>query len=123
MAAGPLAKRGAERVNCQVGGVRRGLRQAAHGAHDISALELERLIHTHAARQFGKRGTAGNGGHAAFGAKANLGDAAGIKLQCQFQNIAAGGVFHARGSIGAGNVARIARVLKMIENFCGIHTA
>ena len=115
-----LQERG-ERVYGQVAGVGGGWRQASDFLNQLLPAQLAGFVYIFAFRQLRDRRAAGHCGNAALGAKANVGDAFAFQFQGEFQNVSAGGVFQARGAVGGFDLAGVSGVLKMVEEFGGIH--
>ena len=61
--------------------------------------------------------------HTSFSAEGNVGNASPIQFQRKFQDVSANGILQARARIGSFNLARVSRILKMIQKFSGIHRA
>lgn len=118
----PPQKRG-EGVHREVAGVDGGLRQATDFANQLFAAHQPGVIYTFAFDQLRDGRPTGHCWHAPFGAKANLGDTPPIQFQREFQDVSASGVLQARTRVGSFNLARVSRVLKMIQEFGGIHRA
>ncbi len=124
-------KRG-ERVHRKVTGVVGGWGQASDFADQLFPAQFAGFGYSLVFHQLGDCRTAGHGWDAALGAEANIDDAHGVRVdlfrlffqfQGEFQNVSADGVFQARGAIGSFKFSRVSRILKMIEQFRGIHRA
>ncbi len=71
--------------------------------------------------QFGHRGSTSHRRHTAFGAKTDIGDAPGIHLDCQLQDVATCGILDPHLGICVRQLARIAGVLEVVEKLRRIH--
>src|SRR5271169_702721 len=108
-----------------------GLRQASNFLNQLFAFQLPRCVQIFAFDQLRNRRPASYSRNAAFGAKANVGDALYFQLRlfqslvfqsdAEFQDISARWVFQLRAGVGSFNFTRVARVLEMVEEFGGIH--
>jgi len=110
-------------VHRQVACVDGGLRKAADSANQLFAADLPGVVYISAFDQLRDGRPTGHRWHASFGAKANVGDTLPIQFQREFQDVSASGVLQTRESVGSFNLARVSRVLKMIQEFGGIHRA
>jgi hypothetical protein len=99
------------------------LRQATDFSNQLFPAQLPRFFYGLSCDQLRDRRAAGHRWNAALGAKAYFSDALPSQFQSEFQNVSASGVFQARGAVGSFNLARVSRVLKMVEEFGGIHRA
>src|SRR5216684_46304 len=98
-----------------------GLREAADGGNYVFAAQFACVIDCLSRNQFSQRRTASHGRDASLGLEAYFGNAPGAELQCQSQHVSAGGVFNFDRRIRIGNIAGVARVLKVIKRWSGIH--
>jgi len=83
--------------------------------------DLSRLFYAFSPCQFCERRPTCHGRNATFGAKAYVPNSVSIQFQTEFQNIAAYGIFHPHLGVRVFYFARVARILKMIKQFGGIH--
>jgi hypothetical protein len=113
-----------QRVDGEVAGMVGGWRQASDFADQFFPAQIAGFGYSSSLHQLGDGRTAGHGWNATLGAEANVGDALDVQVRrfqwlfqfdAQLQNVSADGVFQARGLVGSFHLARIARVLKMIE--------
>src|SRR5262249_6733531 len=104
--------------------VERGAREAVQGLQEFFALELARLGEGASLDHLCQARSGSNRGDAAADAVAHLIYSAVRDLYCQVHDVAADGVFHARLGVRAGEVADVAGVLEVVEDFFGIeHSA
>ena len=104
------------------------LRQATDFSNQLFPAQLPRFFYGLSCDQLRDRRAAGHRWNAALGAKAYFNDALPFQFRlfqskAEFQNVSASGVFQARGAVGSFNLARVSRVLKMVQEFGGIHRA
>ena len=113
-------------------GVSGGLRQTSDFLNQLFPFQLPRFVHTLAFDQLGDGRAAGHRRNTAFGAKANVGDALPFQLrllqaffqpEAELQNVSACRVFQARDRVGILNFSGVAWVLKVVQQFGGIHRA
>jgi len=98
-----------------------GLRQASDCGNQIIAPQLANFRDRFSAYQLRQRRPAGHGRYASFGLESDLLDAAILYFQAQTNNVPANRVLDFSTRIGIRNVARMARILKVIEQLRGIH--
>jgi len=110
-------------IDRQLAGVAGRLGHAANFPQQLFPADLPRLFHSHGFHQLRNRRPAGHRWNAAFGTKANVGDALFFQFQREFQDVSAGGVFQLRGGVGSFNHTRVSWVLEMVEEFGRIHRA
>ncbi len=104
-------------------GVRRRFGKASYSFYQLFPADSSCLFDHLSLDDLRNRRTARHGGDASFRAETNVGDAVAFELDRKFQNVPAGGVFQLRGSVGRLDVSGVARILKMVEDFEGIHSA
>lgn len=104
-------------------GMRGGEGKTIDFLNQLFPAQPSRFVQTFALDQFCNGRAAGHGGYAAFGAKANVGDAVTLKLQGKFEDVSADRVFQSCGAIGSCNGSGVAWVLKVVEKFGRIHIA
>lgn len=85
--------------------------------------ELARVVHRFAFGQFGDRGPASHGRNAALGKKTDIGNSPAFQLERELQNVSASGILQLGRGVRLGDCAWVSRILKVIENFGGIHSA
>ena len=98
------------------------LRQPTNPQDQFFPADAPCLLNGSTIDQFGYRRAARHRRHASFGEKANVSDPVTLQLQRKFQNIPARGVFQLRRGIRLRDLARITRVLKVIEEFRRVHS-
>jgi len=103
--------------------VRGGLWQATDFAKQLFPAHLPRFFYILAFDQLGDGRPAGHRWHTSLGAKANVGDAIPIQFQREYQDVPANGILRPCERVRSFNLARVSRVLKMIQEFGGIHRA
>lgn len=96
-------------------------RQSAYSGNQFFAFQLTRLIGGRAAHQLRERRRACHRRHAAFGAKADFVNPPARYFKSEFENIATSGILNLNRSIRRIQNARIARMLKVIENLRRVH--
>jgi hypothetical protein len=109
-----------------------GLRQVPDFANQIFSADLPSLIQVLACNHFCNSRPTGHGWNTPLSAKSNFGDALAIRfhwlnfrvfqLNAQFQNVSTDGIFQSRACVGCFHRTGVTRILKMIEDFGGIHT-
>lgn len=109
------------------------LRQATNFLNQFFPAQLPRFFYALAFQQLGNRRAAGHGWNTALGAEADVGDALRFRFwlfqsevlqsKAELQNVSASGVFELRDGVGIFDLTGVSRVLKMIEEFGGIHRA
>lgn len=99
----------------------RGLRQAADSFQQIFSLDGSRLLHRSPFGQLGDRRTTSHGWNTPLRPETDVRNASALQSKCQFQDISADGILDPGPCVGVGNFPGIARILKMIEKFAGIH--
>jgi iron complex transport system substrate-binding protein len=115
-------------------GVGGGWRQASYFLNQHLPAHPAPFIYFLAFDQFGDRRSAGHGWNAAFGAKAYVSytvvfrfclvkSICFVQSKGELQNVSAGGIFQSSNGVGRFNLARVSRVLEMVENFGGVHLA
>lgn len=117
-----LVQRCPERIQSQLRGVRRSLRQAAHRGDERVAFEGSSFAQSLPIHQFSQSRCAGHRGHASLGLESDLRNAPRLDFQSQTKYISASRVLNLRHGVGVRNFAGVARILKMIEQLRGIHT-
>jgi len=95
--------------------------QAAHDYDDRIAFECRGLGGGQADEYLCQGGAAGDGGNTSPRPVAGFGNPSGGELQRELHDVAAGRIFHSDGSVGTCDLAYIARVLEMVEQFGGVH--
>jgi len=118
----PPQKRG-QCVHRQVTCVRGSLRQATDFANQVFSAHLPGLVYILAFDQLRDGRPASHRRHTSFGAKTNVGDALPIQFQGKLQDVSASGVLQASESVGSCNLARVSRVMKMVQEIGRIHRA
>ena len=98
-------------------GMRRSFRHTADFLDHLFPADSSCLFDCLTLNQFRKRRGTRHGGHASFSAKADLGDPIAVQLHGELQNIPASRILQLCRSISIFDIARIARILKMIEKF------
>lgn len=93
----------------------RGLGEAADALDEFVEPERTGFGDGPAGNQLSQKRRTGHGGHTAPGAEARRDDNTILNLQRQLKDVATGGVLEAGASIGVGEQAGVARILKMIE--------
>jgi len=110
-----------QRINSEVAGVGGSCGNASNFADQLFAAHPPRFFYGSAFGQLAKRRRASHGGNAPFSSEADLRNAAAFEFQREFQNVSARRVFELRAGIRVFDHARMARVLKMIEEFGRVH--
>src|SRR5208337_1574058 len=95
----------------------------SYRCRNIALTDRRRFWRRFAFRQLGHCRRTCHCGHAAFGAKTDVGDATCIDSYRQLEDVAARGILDAHVGISAGQLARVARVLEMEEKLRRIHGA
>jgi hypothetical protein len=116
-----LIERGHKDVECQLRGVSRGLRQAADGRDYILSLQLPGCMRRLSTNQFGQGRSTGHRRDAALGLESDINDLVALQLQAQADDVPAHRILDLRRRIGVGDLAGIARILKVIEQLRRIH--
>src|SRR5258708_7428199 len=98
-----------------------GLREAADGGNYVFAAQFASFVQGLSQDQFSQRRTASHGWDTSLGFEAYLGNTTGVEFQGQSQDVSAGGVFNFDRRIRIGKIAGVARVLKVIKRWSGIH--
>jgi hypothetical protein len=114
-------KRGRKSIQNQLSGMGRGLRQATNGRDYILAPQTLRLAQRFAHNQLRNCRATGDGCDASFSLELHRNNSPGGRLERKPQYIATSGVLDFRRGIGIGYFSYVARILKMIEQLCGIH--
>ena len=102
-------------------GMTGGLGKASHFVQKVFPAYQAGLFQGLTFYEFGNRRTTGHGRNAAFGPKTDIRNAVIFQAEREFEGVSAGGVFLARGAIRSLERAYISRVLKVIEQFGGVH--
>ena len=110
-----------ERVDGQLRGMSGGLGQTSDRLGEVLPADGFGLVRRLASRQLGHHRGAGHGRHASFGAKSDLGDATGLHLDREFQDVAADRIFHPHLRVRAAQLPGISGVLKMVEELRRVH--
>src|SRR5579872_202538 len=100
----------------------RGRRKASDRANQIIAPQLASFGNRFSAHQLRQRRPAGHRRYASFGLEPDLLDPAILYLQAQTNDVPADWVLDFSARIGIRNVARMAWILKVIEQLRGIHS-
>jgi len=116
-----LAERSLESIERQLRRVSGSLRQAADRGNHIVTPQLQAFPRRLSSDQFGERRGASHGRDASLGLKSNISDLAALQFQGQADDIPADRILDLGRAIGVGEIARIARILKVIEQLRGIH--
>lgn len=110
-----------ERIEGEGGGVGGGFRQSSDFLQQVFFGDLARSFHIFIFCQLGDGRCAGHGRDAALGAETDVGDAAGLEFEREFEDVSAGGIFYAYGCVGGVERAGVARMVEMVEEFGGVH--
>ena len=117
-----LAQERFERFHRQVAGMCGSFWYATHLANQLFPAHLLRFFDGLAFDQFGEGRPTCHCRHASLGAKTDVRDLPPCQLGRKFQNISTGRIFHLRRGVRSFDVACVARVLKMIQQFRRIHS-
>ncbi len=98
-----LIESGVKRVDGEMAGMGRGVRQAADQSDQLFTLDGAGIGDGLALHQLSERGGAGDGRNAAFGEETQLCNMAVADLQRQFEHIATGGILQLHGSVRLGD--------------------
>lgn len=93
----------------------RGLRQTANSDNQALAIQSPSLVDSLSGNNFGERRSASHRRNASLGLESNFRNASSIHLQSQSQHISTDRVLYLRRGVGVRDIARIPRILKMIE--------
>src|SRR5215472_3640992 len=100
-----------------MGGVERGAGETVKRLQEFFALELAGVGEGASLDHLRQTRSGGNRGDAAADSISDLLDAAVPDLDCKVHNVAADGILNARLGVRAGEVADVARVLEVVEDF------
>lgn len=110
-----LLQRCPQRINRQMASVSGLIWQASDGCNDRIAFERRSLSRSQADEHLRHGGAASDSGNAPAGAISGFGNASFGQLERELHDVATSRVLHANESIGPGNLAHVARVLKMVK--------
>jgi hypothetical protein len=97
--------------------------QAVQGLNQLFSPENRGFRHGFTGHHLGEAGPGGNRGYTAARAETHFGDPSVGKLDRQRHNVPADGVLQTDLGVGVGQVAHVARMLEMVEDFLGVaHT-
>jgi hypothetical protein len=98
-----------------------GLGQATQCFDQRFTGEISGFLYGFANHQFGQGGTTCHRWNAAFRPEAHVADSTGRYLRGETEDVAAGRVLNLDRRVGVVDFARVARVLKMVQDLSGIH--
>ena len=96
-------------------------RQTADSLHQFFPTQSPGFLHAFSLHQFCECRTASHSGNASFGKKTDFLHMAVRNFHAQFQNVAASWIFDLRGCVRIDDLARVARMLEVIEKLRRIH--
>src|ERR1700719_4122856 len=99
----------------------RGLRQTAHGGNQWIALECSDFYDSLPRYQFRQSRCARYRRHAAFRFESDFLDTTGVNSQTQTKHVAAGGILNFRRRVSVQDLARVARILEIVEQSGRVH--
>lgn len=112
-----------QNIQGQMRRVHGGICEASQLFHQLLAPYFSSFRERFSLDHFGEAGTGGDGGHAPAGAKTDLVNAPVGDFDGEIHDVTADGMLEASFRVGAGQVADVAGMFKMIENLLGVaHT-
>ena len=112
-----------QRIESELRRMCRGLRQSADRRDQGVALEGSRFVQSMPRHQLSQSRRAGHRGHTSLGLEADLSNAPGFYFQRQTKHIPTSGILELCHGVGIRHVTGVTRILKVIEQLRGIHTA
>lgn len=112
-----------QRINREMRSMNGSIWQATQRFNQVLTLNCSRFINRVTFRHLRETRSSSNRSHAATGTKANVFDSAAGNFYRQVHDVATRRVFYACLRVSLRELTCVSRILKMIENFCGVeHT-
>jgi len=116
-----LAQPGGQRIHRQLRRMSRTLRQASDRGGQAGKTQISRFLHSLSGYQFGQRRGAGHRCNAPFRLESDFPDPSRFDREGQPEHVPAHWILNLSDCVRRCNLARVARILKVIKQLGGIH--